>query len=94
MFLDYAVHVVGHVSPYHDAILGLTLHGLGVYVVMFCSVLYQPAVFLELLKLLLGTLIYPRVIFRNTRLKINLGLDDVIQALLVGTGLNTGLLGV
>ena len=47
MLLDNAVHVIGHVCAHHQTILRLTVHGLGIYVIVLLIVLHQPAFVLE-----------------------------------------------
>ena len=49
MLLDYARHVIIHVGTYHQTILGLAVHGLGIDVILFLIILLQPAFFLSLI---------------------------------------------
>ena len=79
MLLDYSVHVIGHVSPHHQAILRLAVHGLGINIITRLVVLHQPALFLEHPEIRYRLVVHPRVVLVGTFREVNLRLDDVIQ---------------
>ena len=86
MLLDDSVHVVIHVGTHHQSVLCLALHGLGIDVVVVLLVLDEPSLFLELAEVLGGFLVDARVIFAGSLGEINLGFDDMVEALLVVAG--------
>ena len=90
VLLDDSVHIIRHVGTYHQAELGLAVHGLGVDIIIFLFVLHQPTLVLKLLEILRGLLIDTRIAFIGTYRKINLGLDDMIERHLITFGLSTG----
>ena len=83
MFLDDARHVIIHVGTYHQTILGLAIHGLGIDVILFLIILLQPAVFLELLEVLCCAFVNARVILRSTWLEVDFRFNNMIKAFLV-----------
>ena len=94
VLLDIAFLIVVCMGTHHQTILRLALHGLGIDVVVFLSVLYQPTLVLELLEILCGLFVDARVILRRAYGKVYLWLDDVVEALLVVTSLSPRLLTV
>ena len=91
MLLDDAVHIVRHIGAKHDTILRLSVHFLSVEVVVLRVVLNEPLFVLELFEILLGTFVYLGIIFVEAVGKLNLGLDDMIERLLIVAGLSLGL---
>ena len=91
MLLDDAVHVVIHVCTYDKTVLRLSVHRLGIDVVVLVLVLHQPAFVLELLELACSFLIDTRVVFAGANREIDFRLDDVIERFLVITSLCTSL---
>ena len=94
MLLDDARHVIIHVGTYHQTILGLAIHGLGIDVILFLIILLQPAVFLELFEVLCCAFVNARVILRSTWLEVDFRFDDMIKTLLVIASFRTSFLGV
>ena len=62
MLLDTTCHIVIGMCTYHKTILGLTVHRLSIYIIMFARILNEPALVLELLEVLCSLLIHSRVI--------------------------------
>ena len=92
MLLDDARHVIIHVGTYHQTILGLAIHGLGIDVILFLIILLQPAVFLELLEVLCCAFINARVILRSTWLEVDFRFNNMIKAFLVVASLGASFL--
>ena len=78
MLLDHPVHVVGHVSSYHQSILRLAVHGLGINIVTRLVVLHQPALFLEHPEVRYRLVVHTRIMLVRPFRKINFRLDDVV----------------
>ena len=94
MLLDDAIEVVIHISTHDETILGLTVHGLRIYVVLLLLVLHEPALFLEAGKVLGCLVIYTRVVLVGAHGEIDLGLDDMIERHFVAFGFGTCLVRV
>ena len=91
MLLDHPVHIVRHVSSYHQSILRLAVHGLGINIVTRFVVLHQPALFLEHPEIRYRLVVHTRIMLVRSLRKVNLRLDDVIQRFLVAFRLFAGL---
>ena len=94
MLFDITLHVVVHIGADNKTILRLSIHGLGIDVIMVILVLHQPALVLKLLEVLGGLLIDTGIVLRSSDGEINFGLNDMVEALLVTAGLGTCLLTV
>ena len=90
MLLDVALHVVVHVGTDHQSVLGLAIHRLRIYIIMFLRILNEPALVLELLEVLGCLLVNPWVILGRTYREVYFRLNDVIQTLLVVACFSTG----
>ena len=62
MLLDDTRHIIIYICTHHKTILCLAIHGLCIDIILFFIILLQPAVLLELLEVLCGTLINTRVV--------------------------------
>ena len=91
MLLNHPVHIVGHVSSYHQSVLRLAVHGLGVDVITRLFVLHQPSLFLKHPEVRYRLVVHTWVVLIRTLRKVNLRLDDVIQRFLVAFRLFAGL---
>ena len=89
VFLNISLLVVVSMGADHESILGFTVHRLGIYIIMFARVLYQPAIVLELLEVLGGFLVDAWVVLRGAFGEVDLWLDDMIQTLGVVASLST-----
>ena len=94
MLFDITLHVVVHIGADNKTILCLSIHGLGIDVIMVIFVLHQPALVLKLLEVLGGLLIDTGIVLRSSDGEINFGLNNMVEALLVIAGLGTCLLTV
>ena len=92
MFLDIALEVILNVCANHKTVLGLSVHGLSVDVVLLLGVTLEPAFVLELLEVLGSLGIYAGISLLSYGIKVNLRLDDVIKGHLVACSLGLGLL--
>ena len=89
VFLNVPLLIVISMGTHHETVLGLAIHRLCIYIIMFARVLYQPALILELLEVLSSLLINTWVILRRTLWEIYFGFDDMIQTLFVVACLST-----
>ena len=87
MLLNDTGEVIIDRSNDDQTILCLAVHGLCIDVIVLILILYQPMLVLELLEMFGSTGVDARIIFRRTRLEIDLWFDDVIKRHLVVTGL-------
>ena len=94
VFLDSTGHVVVDIGSDNQPVLGVTVHRLGIDVVVLFVVLYQPALLLEHVEIFYGFVIHLGAMFVGSGSKINLGLDDVVERFLVALGLLAGFFGV
>ena len=92
VLLDGAIQVVRYICPYHQAILCLAVHGLGIDIISFLLILHQPAIVLETLEILGSLLIDTRIVLVGSFREIDFGFDDMIQGFLVAGRFLTGLL--
>ena len=76
---DDTVEVVIDIGGYHYAILDVLAHALSVYIIVLFAVLHQPAIGLEVLEVLHSLVIDARVVLIGARLKVDFGLDDVVE---------------
>ena len=91
MLFDSALHVVRHVGAHHKSVLRAAVHGLRINIIASLGIFHQPAVCAELLEVLQSLLIHARVMLISARLKVYLGLNDVVEAFLIVAGLGPGL---
>ena len=94
MLLNDAIHIIGHVCAHHQTILRLAVHGLGIYVVIFLIVLYQPAFVLKHSEVVGGFPVNTFIMLIRALRKIYLGLNDMIQGFFVSCRFFTGFGGV
>ena len=87
VLLDATGHVVVGMGAHHKSVLRLTIHRLRIYVIMFARILNEPALVLELLEVLCSLFVDTGVILRGADGEVDLGLNDVVEALLVVAGL-------
>ena len=92
VLFDGTVHVIVCIGADYKAVLGSSVHCLGVNIVLFLLVLYQPAFLLPFLEVLYCLVISLLLVLIGDRVKINLRFDDVKQGFL--SGLSLGFLGV
>ena len=86
MLFDSAFHIIVHPSGHYEAILGASVHCLGVDIVVLLVVLNEPAVFLELLEVLHSFVVDFGVVLVETGFKVDFGLDDMIKRFGVALG--------
>ena len=91
MLFDNTRHIIVYISTHHKAILSLAIHGLGINVILFLIILFQPTILLKLSEILCSAFIDAWIILRSTRFKIDFRFDDMIKTLLVITGFGTSL---
>ena len=85
VLLDMATDIVVHKGSNHKTILRLSIHGLGIDVIVFIGILYQPSPLLKLSEVFGSLFVHTRVILGSALWKVYLRLDDMIQAFLVVT---------
>ena len=78
MLLDTTFHIVFHPRCYHQAVLGATIHGLSIYIVLLLLILHQPSFLTEQVKLLTSCCIYALIMFVCTFWKIDFRFDNVV----------------
>ena len=83
MLENHTVHIVIHGCSHHYAILSMSVHGLGIDVIMVVSILHEPTFTLKLGKVLCCTLIHTSIILAGAYGEVYLGLDDMVERLLV-----------
>ena len=91
MLFDNTRHIIVYISSHHKAILSLAIHGLGINVILFLIILFQPTILLKLSEILSSTFIDSWIILRSTRFKIDFRFDNMIKTLLVVTSFGTSL---
>ena len=79
VLLDDSIHIVVHVCAEHNAVLRLAVHGLRIQVVALVCILHEPALLLEMGKLLGTAFINARVVFAGAFGEIDFGFDDMIE---------------
>ena len=79
MLLNHPVHVVGYISSYHQTILRLAVHSLGINIITRFVVLHQPAFFLEHSEIRYRLIVHTRIMFVCSLREVNLRFNDVIQ---------------
>ena len=79
VLLDDSIHIVVHVCAEHNAVLRLAVHGLRIQVVALVCILHEPALLLEMGKLLGTAFIDTRVVFAGAFGEIDFGFDDMIE---------------
>ena len=94
VLLYAAFHIVGHVGCHYYAILGAAVHGLGIDIVVFLGVLYEPAVFAELGKVADGAVVDLGGVFVGAGGKVDFGFDDVVERFGIALGFGTCLVAV
>ena len=94
VFLDDARHVVVDISPHDQSVLGVTVHRLGIDVVVLFVVLYQPPFLLEHVEVVYCLVVHFGTVFVGTGSKIDFGLDDVVERFLISLGLLSSLFGI
>ena len=78
MFLNNTIHIIGHVCTDNQTVLCLAVHCLGIYIIAFFLILYQPAFFLEHLEIGSSFQINGRIMFICPDRKIDLRFNDMI----------------
>ena len=91
MFLDNTRHIIVYISTHYKTILRLAIHGLGINVILFLIILFQPTILLKLSEILSSAFIDSWIILRSTRFKIDFRFDNMIKTLLVVTSFGTSL---
>ena len=79
VLLDDAVEIVVDICSNYETILGATIHGLAIKIIIRSRVLDEPTILLELLELLDSDIIDLGVVLVGNRVEIYFGFDDVIQ---------------
>ena len=79
MFLDVTLEVILHVCANHKTVLGLSIHCLCIYVVLLLGITLEPALVLKLLEVLGSLGINTGISLLGYGIKVNLGLDDMVQ---------------
>ena len=79
MFFDDPVHIIGNIRSYHQSILGLAIHGLCIYIIIFFFILHQPALVLKHLEIFGSLLIYFRIMFVCSGREINFRFYNMIK---------------
>ena len=87
MLLDLAFGIIIGVSAHYKTILCPSVHCLGVYVVVWFLILYQPSLFLPCLEVLDSLVISWLAVLVNDRVEVYLRLCDVEKRLLTGFSL-------
>ena len=83
VLLDHAVEIVVNECPDNKTVLGLAVHRLGIDIVVVLCVLNEPTIVLKLLEVLGCLLIHTGVVLTRANRKINLRLNDMIEAHLI-----------
>ena len=94
MLFNDTVHVVIHVGTNNETVLRLTVHCLGIDIIVLLVVLYKPAHILKLLEVLGCLVIDTWVVFVSSYGEVNLGFDDMVKRLFVVAGFGACLFGV
>ena len=91
MLFDNTRHIIVYISTHHKTILSLAIHCLGINVILFLIILFQPTVLLKLSEILSSAFIDSWIILRSTRFKIDFRFDNMIKTLLVVISFGTSL---
>ena len=83
VLLDAAGHIVVGMGTYHETVLRLAIHRLRINIIMFARILNEPALILELLEVLSSLFVHTGVVLGGAYGEVDLGLDDVVEALLI-----------
>ena len=86
MTFDYSFHVILNRCTNYNSVLGFPVHGLGVEVIVFLCVLYEPTFLLKLCKLFLCAFIHTRIVFARPLRKIYFWLYNMVQRHFVVAG--------
>ena len=81
-------------GTHHKSILGVSLHGLGVEIVVLFLVLHQPALPDEVVQLVASSIVDAVVVLIGAGGKVDFRFDDMIERLLVVAGFEARLFGV
>ena len=92
VLFDCTIQIVIDVCAYYKTILSLSVHCLGVYIILLLLVLNEPSVILELSEILRSLRVNFGRMFVRAYGKINFGADNMVQRLFVVSCLGTCLL--
>ena len=79
VLLDDTVHVVRNIRTDYETVLSLAVHGLGIDIIVFLFILYEPSLVLEHLEMFCGAFINARIVFVSSFREIDFRLDDMVQ---------------
>lgn len=89
VFFNISLHIILHTRAHNQSVLGATIHGLGIHIILLPAILNQPSILFESSIVFQCFPIHLLVMLIEARFKIDFGFDDVIQGFWISFGLGT-----